>query len=217
MPSVNLGLAIQRQMISVLGDQDLGDQRLGRNAALDDPRRCGGLRHRALARAAAITRAARNQHAKSGRHDIEPLGDVFADQVERPPATGACPDAIDFRDVDDLLDPLKVGGQRAAVDLTGIIALGALRSCVTCSARLTQRGLDILKTKLQLFGIELLGTGAETMAHEGVDDRLQPLYLGVGLTFGERRIGKLARLLQGERPQRFDVLGQVGFGEHGSE
>jgi len=36
-------------MIGVLGDQHLRDHRFGRNAALNNPRRCRGLHDRALA------------------------------------------------------------------------------------------------------------------------------------------------------------------------
>ena len=46
------------------------------------------------------------------------------------------------------------------------------------------------------------------MAHEGIDDRLQPLNLCVSLALGNRHIGKLEGLLKGERAERFDVLGR---------
>ena len=70
LPGVDLGLPVQWQVIGVLGDQHLGDQRLGRNAAFDDPRRRRRLDHRALARAAAVARPAGDQHpeAWSARH-----------------------------------------------------------------------------------------------------------------------------------------------------
>src|SRR3990167_2593781 len=63
---VNLSLAVKWNMVGVLGDQHLRDQRLGRNATLDDPRGRRCLDDRTLARAAAITRAARDQHAERG-------------------------------------------------------------------------------------------------------------------------------------------------------
>jgi hypothetical protein len=44
LPGVDLRLSVKRQVIGVLGDQHLGDQRLGRDAALDDPRRRRGLK-----------------------------------------------------------------------------------------------------------------------------------------------------------------------------
>ena len=79
---VNLCLSVQRQVISVLGDQHLRDQRFGRNAALDDPCRRRGLHNGTLARTAAVARTARDEHAKGGGHDIETLGHILADLVE---------------------------------------------------------------------------------------------------------------------------------------
>jgi hypothetical protein len=49
LPGINLGLPIQRQVICVLGDQHMGDQRLGRNTAFDNPCRRWSLDHCALA------------------------------------------------------------------------------------------------------------------------------------------------------------------------
>jgi len=63
---------------------------------------------------------------------------------------------------------------------------------------LPQCRLDILQSKLELVRIELLGTGAETMAHEGIDDRLKPLDLGVRLAFGqETRVNRRSAVLSG--------------------
>lgn len=85
--------------------------------------------------------------------------------------------------------------------------------------------LDVLQSKLELVGIELLGTGTETMAHEGVDDRLKPLDLSVGLAlgdgqlsdlsiFGRVRLGEHPGLLEDQHAERVIVLGQIRFGEH---
>jgi len=75
-------------VIGVLRHQHLGDQRFGRDTAFDDPRRCRSLDHRTLARAATVAGPARDQHAERSRHDIEPLGDIFTDLVERAAAAG---------------------------------------------------------------------------------------------------------------------------------
>jgi hypothetical protein len=93
-------------MIGVLGDQNLGDQRLGRDPAFDNPRRGRGLHDGALAGAATIARAARDQHAEGGRYHIEPFGDVFPDLVECAAATGTGL----ILDINDLLDPLEMRG-----------------------------------------------------------------------------------------------------------
>ena len=105
-------------MVGILGNQHLRDQRLGRQPALDDPWRRRRLDHRALARAAAVARPTCDQHPEGGRHDIEPLGNILADLVERTAAAGA----VLALDVDDLLDPLEVRWQGAAVALARAVA-----------------------------------------------------------------------------------------------
>ena len=194
-------------MIGVLGDQNLRDQRLGGDAALDDPRRGRCLDDRALARAAAIARAARDQHAEGGRHDVETLGHVLADLVER----AAAARARLILDVDDLFDPLEMGWQRSAVGLAR-----AIRRCPACLVHgvlgLGQGRLDLLQGKLELIGIELLGPAAEPVPLQGFDDRLQTLDLGLE----NLECIKLAGLFEDERAERFDVAGKVRFHEHGS-
>src|SRR3546814_14642590 len=62
---------------------------------------------------------------------------------------------------------------------------------VARGTRLTECRLDIFEAELQLLRVELLGTRAKPMPHEGVDDRLQALNLAVGLALGERhQIGR---------------------------
>ena len=62
LPGVDLALAIERQVVGVFADQDMGDQRLGRQPALDQPRRRRRLDHGALAGAAAILGPAGDDH-----------------------------------------------------------------------------------------------------------------------------------------------------------
>jgi len=57
----------------------------------------------------------------------------------------------------------------------------------------------------------LLGTAAEPVPLQGIDDRLQALDLGLEKL---ERI-KLAGLFKDERAERFDVTGKVRFHEHG--
>ncbi|EZP70330.1 hypothetical protein BV97_05454 [Novosphingobium resinovorum] len=79
---------------------------------------------------------------------------------------------------------------------------------------LGESGLDLLKGKLELIGVEPLGTAAEPVPLQGFDDRLQALDLGLEKF---ERI-KLAGLFEYERAERFDVAGKVRFHEHaGSE
>jgi hypothetical protein len=171
----------------------------------------------ALARAAAITRAAGNKDAERGGHDIKTFGDILADMVKRTAAARTCL----IGDIDDLLDPFKMGWQRTAVGLAGTLTFGLLCFSFTRCTGGAQCCLDLFEAKLELVGIELLGLGAETVTHEGIDDRLQPLDLYVSLALRGRQIGfgsplggKHAGLHQSQRAERFDVAGQVRFDVH---
>lgn len=105
---VDLGLPIERQMISIFGDQHLCDQGFGGDAAFDNMSRCRGLDDRALTRAAAITRPTGDQNTERGRHDIKPFGDILADLMQPAAAARAGPKAVDAFDIDDLLDPFEM-------------------------------------------------------------------------------------------------------------
>jgi hypothetical protein len=104
---VNLGLAIQQQMVGILGHQNLGDNGLGRQTAHD----------RSAAQAPGL---ARHRPRKSGRHiwaelrphHIQPLTPVLADPVQLALAarTGL------VVDVDDDLNPRQMRRRRSPVD-----------------------------------------------------------------------------------------------------
>ena len=85
----DLGLAIERRVVGEFRDDDLGDQRLGRQAAGDDVLGRMGLHDRARAAAAGVFWPARDQHAELGRNDVEAACDVFADLGHLPAAAGA--------------------------------------------------------------------------------------------------------------------------------
>lgn len=114
MPRVHLDLALKRQVIDVLSDQDLRDRRLGENAALDDPRRSRCLDDRALARATALARTATDQDAKGDGHHVETLCNIFADLMKGAVTIGG-PLVLDNN---NLLDPPEMGRQQATVDLS---------------------------------------------------------------------------------------------------
>ncbi len=192
-------------MIRILGYQHLGDQRLSRNAAFDDTRRCGSLHDRALARAAAVARSARDQDAEGGRHDIETLGDILADLVERTAAAGAGL----ILDIHDLLDPFEMRRQRTAVGLAHPIAVRPSGLRFGGDLGLGERRLDILETQLQLIGIELFGTAAEPVAPKRLEDRPQTFDFRTGTL-------ELAGLFEDERAERVNIIRQVRFHEHGS-
>jgi hypothetical protein len=138
--------------------------------------------------------------------EIEPLGYVIADLVERAAAAGASL----ALDIDHLLDTFQVRRQRAAVGLawpsTAGLAGIALHGCLS----LCQCGLDLLEAKLELVGIELLRSATKTMALQSINNGLQPLY------FSPRRLQRvyLARLLDDECAERIYVIGEIRFGEH---
>ena len=83
LPGVDLGLPVQRQMIGVFGDENLRDRRLGRQSALDQPRRRRRLHHPVLASPAGVFGPADDEHAELRRHDVEPLAPVLADPMQR--------------------------------------------------------------------------------------------------------------------------------------
>ena len=125
----------------------------------------------------------------------------------------AGPDTINFFNIDNLLDPFEMGRERTAVGLARPLGRSPAR-LVASMLSLSQCRLDFLQSKLELIGIELFGSAAETMALQGVDDRLQALDFSLENLEGI----ELAGLFEDKRAERFDVLGQVRFHEHeGSE
>lgn len=93
-------------MIGILRYQHLGDQRFGRNPTFYYPRWSRRLDDRALARAAPIAWAARHQYAEGGGDDVQALGNIFADLMERVFAARAGL----VVNIDNLFDPLEVRG-----------------------------------------------------------------------------------------------------------
>ena len=79
---VDLGLAVERQVISVLADHDMGDGGLGGQAALNQAGRSRRLNDHALAGTAGVLGPAHDQNLELSRDDIEPLSTVLADQVK---------------------------------------------------------------------------------------------------------------------------------------
>jgi hypothetical protein len=94
-------------VISIFGDQHLGDGRLGWNAAFDQPRWGWSLDDDLLTGAASIFGAARHQNAELSRHDVELLADILADPMQTMTAAGT----VMALDVDDHIDARQMGGK----------------------------------------------------------------------------------------------------------
>ena len=199
---VDLALPIERQVVGVLRDQHMGDERLGRQPALDQSRRCRRLDHGALARPAAVLGPAGDDHPELRRDDVEPLRDVLADPVQR----AATARAGRARRLDHHLVARQVLGQRPAID-TALLPARRLQRRVALLRRglaLGQRLLDVLERELQLIGIGgLLGAPPEQGPLQLLDDRPQLLVVP-----GE--LGRPRPFGQQQRLEHRHVVGQRG-------
>jgi len=185
-----------------LANDRVRDQRLGRQPALDQPRRGRRLHDRASTAPAGILGTARHQHAELRRHDVEPLGDVLADLVHEAGAARAR-----GVDVDRRLDPLQVRGQRSAV---GPAPRRPARRRRLLLFRALGRGgalLHVLEPERHWVGIELLRAPTELVALERLDHGLVAMEL-VG------DAGELGALGHQQRLQGFDVVRQSGVARH---
>ena len=100
-------------MVTVLADQHLRYQRLGRHAAVDWTVGCGGLDDSIFAGATAITRPADQPNPELSGDVIQHLSLIVANLVQRTAAA----DASFVLHVDNDLDPRQMRGQGTAVAL----------------------------------------------------------------------------------------------------
>ena len=115
----HLRLAVERKRVTEFADHHMSNQRLGGHPAVDRPLRRRCLQHRVLAGAARITRAADHLHAQLAGDDVELLGAVLADQVQRAATTGA-----GFAvDIDHHLIARQMRGQCPAIAVGWLAAL----------------------------------------------------------------------------------------------
>ena len=119
----------------------------------------------------AVAKGVRKTMSKFGAR-LEPLSHVLADLVE----CAATAWASLVVDIDNLLDPLEMGRQRAPVGLAQ--TLGRCPACIIPGMFCLGQGrLDFFQGQLKLIGIDLLRPAPETMTLQGVDDRLQAFNL----------------------------------------
>jgi len=200
--SIDLALAVERDVVGILPDQDMSHQGLGRQAALDHPRRCRRLDHGALARPAAIPGPAGDDHPELRRDDVEPLGDILADPVQGAATAGTGL----FGRLDHDLFARQVLGQRAAIDTPLLAARRFQRrvGLLFLPLALGERLLEVLQRELQLIGMGgLLGAPPEQGPLQLFDDR--PQLLVVPSEPGRRRA-----FGQQQRLERRHVVGQRG-------
>jgi hypothetical protein len=187
-------------VIGILGHDHMRDQRLGRQAALDQSRLSRSLHHGAGAGPTGVFRPPDHQHAELERDHIQPLGDVLADPVELARAARAGP----IGDIDHDFDPRQMRRQRPAVDLAS-----ADRSALLLRRRALFLGLgggkallEILERERQLIGIEPLRPAPEAVALQRDDDRPQPIALAPNPSHLRGMLGALGE----EQPtQRFRI------------
>lgn len=78
-------------MVGIFGDHDVGDQRLGRQAAFDQTRFGLGLDDAGARLRAGILRTDGHQNPKLSRHDVETLRHILADLHHLAAAAGTRP------------------------------------------------------------------------------------------------------------------------------
>jgi len=180
-------------MIGVFRDDDLGNQPLGRQPALDQPGRGRRLHNRLLAGAAGVFRAASNDHPILRRDDIEPLRAILANHVHRAATTRAGP----VLGLDDEFDPRQMLGERAAAGaaLSGTALPQPRVGLLLLGLGGGNRLLEIFQRQAELIGIEPLRVPAELHALQLADQLAQPVVLigepgllrALGIALGPRR------------------------------
>jgi hypothetical protein len=200
-------------VVGIFRDRDMGNQPLGWQTALDQPRRRRCLDHCPLAAAAGVFRPARDDHLVLRWDDVEPLRAVFADHMHR--AAAARTDGI-FR-FDDDLDPRQMLGQRAAPSALlfraglaqrriGLLLFGLAHS--DCLFEIFQRQVELVRIELfrapaELHPLQLTDqvTQSVVLAGELIALCDEPrLLVPLGIAFGPRH--------QHQRAQRRNVVGR---------
>ena len=168
LPGVDLRLTIERQMVCIFGDQHMGDGRLRRQTTFDQSRRGRRLDDGALAGAAGVLGTPRHQNTELSRNDVEPLGNVFADPMQR--ALAAWAGLV--VDIDDGLDARQMCWQGAAVRaaLSGCLLTFRRRTGFRFRRRASLCLLDLFERKQHLVFRERLGAPPEAVSLHLLDD-----------------------------------------------
>lgn len=78
---VNLRLPIERQVIGIFGDKNLGDGGFGRQSALDQPGRGRRLHNTVLASTAGVFGTPSHEDPELRRDQVQPLASILADPM----------------------------------------------------------------------------------------------------------------------------------------
>ena len=199
----HLGLPIERQMPGVFGDQHVGDHRLGRQPALDQPLRRRRLHHRLRAGPAGIFGTMRHDHPELRRNDVEPLRCLLADHMHGRAAAGTVGVFRRDRHI-DTRQMRRASAPRLARRLSARAVPPPGPSCL--GGLVAGNGLlDILERQKQLIGIELLRAAAELRALQLAQQMPQAIILRQRLVaLGNRGVALRPRRRK-QRLQRFDV------------
>ncbi|MDB5579872.1 MAG: hypothetical protein JWR80_5048 [Bradyrhizobium sp.] len=197
----DLRLPVKRKMVGIFLYQHIGEQRLARKTTRHDVLRRPCLRDPVATRTAAHLRPHRHQHAVLRGHDVEPLGPVPTDPVQRTTAPWAGADVR--RDLDLMAHkmsrqrrPRLVG--RAPFRARAPGNLNPFPTLLLEEVDLAHRDVGILERQQQLIRHHLLRPLAEVHAIEDIQKMLQP--------GGAKSLGDDYRL------QRTDVVGEVVCG-----
>jgi len=211
-------LSIERQSIGVFSNSDVGEQRLGRNPGLDQMSRRRLLRNTLMTGGAGIARPARHDHPELRRDHVEAFGYILADLD---PLDGAASAAgrIGF---DDHFDPREMRRQLLARPWGAW--LGWLGDRVELRFDCAEAGLDLFEGELVLIGIEPLRSPPITRPLQRLEQGMQTIDPGFGISFGGpqlRRFRGKGRGFSGQRRrlgargehhrlQRLDIVRQHG-------
>jgi hypothetical protein len=164
-----LRLTIQRKVVGIFVDQNVGQQSFGRHAAVDRPFRRGRLHDAAVAGPTAIARPADHLNADLRGDVIQHLGPVFADRMQG--RTTALAGLVG--DIDHDLRPRQMLRQRTAIALRWLRRpfLGWL-SRFELRLLFAQRLLGVLDPLLQRLFAETFRAAAKAVAQQNRDQHL---------------------------------------------
>ena len=176
MAGEDLRLPIERRVITIFADQDLGKQRPRRQAAGDRPLESRRLHYR-CADPAGVFGTGGADYAQLRRNPIQHLAHALANDAQRAAAAAA---GHAFNIEADIL-ALQMIGQWFATRGPFDRLLFATRTLLFLTGDIA---VDLFERERQLIGIEALGTTAKLRPLQLFDDRPQPLDLAAAVLDG---------------------------------